>query len=243
MSKLYDYPDYYTLAFSFRDILTEANTLSVAINRFSPVPVSRILEIGCGPAPHAGHLTGNGFTYTGLDINPNMLSHATRHWRQLNTAATFLQADMNDFSLPAPVDFAFVTLGSLYPDASGDYRPHFDCIARSLTNGGLYLLDSCVQFGDPVAHNGTRYIIENDGVHIESSFQIALADPTDHLYHEIWTVNVDDHGRRHSFRTEEYNRAWFPADFLRFIDRESDFEFVGWWRDWDLSQPLALDSS
>jgi len=72
---IYDYPEYYETAFSFRDIVQEANFLKLAIKKFSSVDVKKVLEIASGPAPHAGELVKAGYSYTGLDINQKMIEH------------------------------------------------------------------------------------------------------------------------------------------------------------------------
>ena len=77
-----------------------------------------------------------------------------------------------------------------------------------------------------------------DGISVESKFNIRLVDSANQMYEEVWTVNVDDHGRQKRFEVTERNRAIFPQEFLLFISSRTDFEFVGWWRDWDLSKPI-----
>ena len=58
---LYDYPQYYEIAFSFRDIEAEASFLDSCIKRFSKMTTRDVFEIACGPAPHAGALTQLGY--------------------------------------------------------------------------------------------------------------------------------------------------------------------------------------
>ncbi|MBD3403345.1 class I SAM-dependent methyltransferase, partial [candidate division GN15 bacterium] len=79
---LYDYPQYYQAAFAFRDIERETTFLAETIDRYSAVPVDRVLEIGCGPAPHAGELIRRGYHYLGLDNSRVMLNYASETWRR-----------------------------------------------------------------------------------------------------------------------------------------------------------------
>ena len=104
---LYDYPEYYEVAFSFRDIPREAAFLQNCINRFSVIPVHTVLEIACGPAPHAEELVAKGYHYTGLDINRNMLDYAAHKWRHLEPRPQFLQANMVSYDCPQKMDFAY----------------------------------------------------------------------------------------------------------------------------------------
>jgi SAM-dependent methyltransferase len=236
---LYDYPQYYEIAFSFRNIEAEAAFLNTCIQRHSLIDVKRVLEIACGPAPHAGELVERGFTYIGLDINPVMLKYAATKWRNAPRPIELVEADMVSFSLDQPVDFAFVMLGSLYLNSLADMSRHFDSIASVLRPGGLYFLDWCIQFNDPMIPKiRSSFEAEIDGVCVDSRFDTRLVDPAQQLYEETWTVHVDDHGRRKQFQMVERNRAVFPQEFLLFLQSRSDFEFVGWWHDWDLRKPI-----
>ena len=77
---LYDYPEYYEVAFSFRDIEVEAAFIRDCIRQYSAIPVRKVFEIACGPAPHAEALTNLGFHYVGMDNNRNMLDYAAYKW-------------------------------------------------------------------------------------------------------------------------------------------------------------------
>lgn len=236
---IYDYPQYYEVAFSFRDVYQEADFLQSCMDRYSDIRVRWVLEIACGLAPHAGALTKQGFRYLGLDNNRNMLDYAVSKWRDLSPRPEFIEADMAAFETPRPVDFAYVMLGSLYLDSLEAMKAHFDCMARSLRPGGLYFLDWCVQFSDPLLDGGTSaFENERDGIKVESKFNIRLIDSARQMYEEVWTLNVDDHGRQKQFQMVERNRAIFPQEFLLFVNSRSDFEMVGWWKDWDLESPI-----
>ncbi len=236
---IYDYPHYYEVAFSFRDVAREADFLKACIDRYSDVRVKWVFEIACGFAPHVRELTDHGYHYLGLDNNRNMLDYAIYKWHDLKPAPEFLEGNMVSFDCPRKVDFAYVTLGSLYLNSLEEMSSHFDSMARCLRPGGLYFLDWCVQFTDPLAPEAHNAMVnERDGIKVESRFNIRLIDSARQMYEEVWTVNVDDHGQRRRFEMIERNRAIFPQEFLLFVKSRSDFEFVGWWKDWDFDKPV-----
>lgn len=239
---LYDHPEYYDIAFSFRNYATEAAFLKECVKRYSKIPVQRVLELGCGTAPHAGELVKHNFQYIGLDINRNMLDYATDRWRGLQSQVRFVKGNMNNFSLEQPVDFAFIMLGSLYANGFAELTSHFNALAGALRPGGLYFLDWCIQFSDPFHRIMNNTVVnEQEGVTIESTFRTSLVDAARQMYEEIWTVNVDDHGERKTLQMIERNRAIFPQEFLLFVQERTDFEFVGWWYDWDFDKPIVDD--
>jgi len=237
---LYDHPEYYEIAFSFRNIPEEARFMQSCIQRFSLIPVRRVFEVACGYAPHAEELIKLGYKYTGLDNNRNMIDYASHKWHDLKPAPKFIESSMLSFSSRRKVDFGFVMLGSLYLNSLEEMNAHFDSMAGILRSGGLYFLDWCIQFGDPLKYaTSSSKINKLDGITVESKFNIRLVDSANQMYEEVWTVNVDDHGRQKRFQVTERNRAIFPQEFLLFIRSRTDFEFVGWWQDWDLSKPIS----
>jgi SAM-dependent methyltransferase len=236
---LYDYPQYYEIAFSFRNIEREAEFLAACMTRFASIPTRRVFEIACGTAPHAEELTRRGYQYTGLDLNRNMLDYAAYKWRHLTPVPHLIQGDMIKFEPIEPVDFAFVMLGSLYLNSLEDMISHFNCMAGTLRPGALYFLDWCIQFNDPLVPRLSNAVSQElNGIRVDSHFNTRLVDPARQMYEEIWTVNVDDNGRQRTFEMIERNRAIFPQEFLLFLESRTDFEFVGWWHDWDFGKPI-----
>ncbi len=240
---LYDYPHYYELAFSFRNLRAETEFLQDCIDKYSRIPVRSVLELGCGPAPHAGMLASSlGCQYTGLDINASMINYATEKWSGVKPTPAFVRGNMVSFELTHQVDFVFVMLGSLYLQTAEEMDSHFDSIARVLKPGGLYFLDWCIQFEDPLKYrDNNSFSIERDGIRLDSRFDIRLIDADRQMYEETWMVDVDDHGRHRQFSMKDHNKAILPAEFLDYLQSRDDFRFVGWWRDWDLTRPIHDD--
>ncbi|MFH1372525.1 MAG: hypothetical protein ABII79_01845 [bacterium] len=115
-------------------------------------------------------------------------------------------------------------------------------MSRILNPGALYFLDWCIQSSNPLQRqNDNAYTIEREGIEIKSKFDIKLIDSARRMYEEIWTVNVNDHGRHRTFETVERNKALMPDEFMNFLETREDFEFVGWWKDRDLGQPILSE--
>ena len=72
----YDFPRYYDIAFSFRDIAREARLFDECFIRYSKVRVRRVLELGSGTSPHLEEWRKRGIEYVGIDTNRIMLSHS-----------------------------------------------------------------------------------------------------------------------------------------------------------------------
>jgi SAM-dependent methyltransferase len=239
LDKLYDHPEYYEIAFSFRDIPAEVDLFVECFKRFSHIPVKSVLELGCGNSPHMEELIRRGYQYNGLDLSRAMLEHSVEKAKRMGAEVNLIQADMNDFSLNKKVDFVYVLLGSLSVRNTMELSRHYDCVANALEKGGLYLLDWCVQFNPPWAtEGGTSWEMERNGVKVKTNVSWELINRVEQTFREIITLEVDDHGKSLSLIDRDVKRAIFPQEFLCFISNSEHFEFVDWWNNWDLSQPL-----
>jgi SAM-dependent methyltransferase len=238
VNDVYGNPKYYEIAFSYRDIPAEADLLEQVIKQYSHIPVSTVLELGCGPAPHLAELARRGYQYIGLDLSRAMLEYAQSKADAVNAPAKFTLGDMTDFDLHEQVDFAFVLLGSLEAQDTAELVSHFDSVGRALKQGGLYFLDWCVEFA-PSKESADSWEMVSGQVTVKTSFQENLIDPVEQLVEGSLTLEVDDEGAKKVFREASVGRRIYPQEFLLFVAARSDFEFVGWWNNWDLTQPLG----
>jgi len=239
LSSLYDNSKYYEMAFSFRDIPSEVDVFEECFRRFSQIPVKSVLELGCGNCPHMEELVKRGYHYCGLDINENMLQYSTERASHLSRRVSLIQANMVDFSLAARVDFVYVLLGSLSVKNTSELMTHFKSVGEVLKEGGLYLLDWCIQYDPPWEAAGAEsWETDSDGIHVRTTVSWKIVNRVEQTFEETIILEVDDHGERRSIVGKDVKRAIYPQEFLLFISALEHFEFVGWWNNWDLNQPL-----
>ena len=238
MSHLYENPKYYDIAFSFRDSAKEVGVIEEAVQRYSRIPVSRVLEFACGNVPHLEEIARRGYQYVGLDLSRSMIDFSQRKADQLGVSAELILANMVDFQLDEPVDLAFILVGSLLVKGTADLLSHFDRAGRALRKGGLYFLDWCVNF-DPKAERTDCWETERGGIRVKTSYLARPSDLVEQLAAETITVEVEEDGKREVFQEISQWREIYPQEFLLLIAHETEFEFVGWWNNWDLSRPLV----
>jgi len=237
MDQLYDYPKYYEIAMSFRDIPHEVDVFDECFKRFSRIPVKSVLEIACGNAPHLEELAKRGYRYTGLDLNEAMLAYGGEKAKRLGAEARFVRSRMSAFRIEPQVDFAYIMLGSLYVADTAELVGHFDSVAASLRPGGLYFMDCCLTtWGMPSV--GESWDMEQDGIKVKISGDRAVVDPMAQTFLDTMEFDVDDHGRHVRVSESSVVRAVCSQEFLLMLKLRGDFEFVGWWNNWDLDQPL-----
>jgi SAM-dependent methyltransferase len=240
LEDLYNNPKYYEIAFSFRDIKHEVDVFEECFRRYSKISVRRVLELGCGPGPHLEELARRGYEYVGLDVNETMLDYAKKKAEALGITATFVRTDMRFFLFEKPVDFAYVMLGSLYAETTDDLLSHFASVAQVLSPGGLYLLDWCINFGwGDVTTREQSWTEEKEGVKVDVRFvNEGVMDRAAQIRREMALVDVDDNGKKMHLETHEIKRAIFPQEFLLLVEKSGKFEFIGWWNNWNLDEPV-----
>jgi SAM-dependent methyltransferase len=239
MPSLYDNPKYYEIAFSFRNIPSEVDVLEECFRRFSRIPVKSVLELGCGNCPHMEELVGRGYRYSGLDINERMLEYSRKKASHLSARPSLIQGNMVDFSLPAKVDFVYVLLGSLSVRSNPELMTHFSSVGGVLKEGGLYLLDWCVQYDPPWEAEGEdSWETDTDGIQVKTTVSWKVVNRVEQTFEETIILEINDHGERRSIVGKDVKRAIYPQEFLLLISALEHFEFVGWWNNWDLTQPL-----
>jgi SAM-dependent methyltransferase len=236
MSGIYDHPRYYELAFSFRDIPSEVDVFEECIRRHASIQVQTFLDLASGNSPHMHEITSRGYRYVGLDINDHMVEFARRKIDD-PAKAVVVKGDMCRFVLNESVDFAFVSLGSLYAQSTADLIDHFSSVGRAVRPGGLYLLDWCVYF------NGTEnlsdeWTVDREGANIHVRFTGTLEDPVEQIYRDAIEIEVKEQGRQITISGTDRKRLIYPQEFLLLVQCRTPFRFLGWWNNWDLADPL-----
>src|SRR5438045_4231775 len=136
----YDYPQYYDIAFQSHT-RREADFIEAACRKYCPFDVSRLLEPACGSGRLITEFVRRRYQVTGFDLSEPALSYLRRRLVRHGLHAETFQAEMSDFRLGRPVDAAYCTANTfshLLTEQAA--RGHFDCIARSLRLGGIYVL-------------------------------------------------------------------------------------------------------
>lgn len=81
-----------TMAAAGHDLVGEARTVHAMVS-----PGSRILDAGCGPGRHAGHLHALGHRVVGVDVDPVLIAAAGTDY----PGPTFVVQDLAELDLPS----------------------------------------------------------------------------------------------------------------------------------------------
>ena len=228
--QVYREPFYYEIAFSFVDIPTQVDLFEKFVNKYSKIPVRRVLDIGCGPSQQLREFAQRGYDTVGLDMSPQMLSYLEDKAREMGVKVATINADMTDFTLDEPADLALILMGTIGLLTSREnLLSHLDSVARSLNSGGLYIIENLkINWPSSDYFGSQTWTMERDGVSVESTYHVELADGLKQMLIETLKLDVDDHGKKKVFEETIETRAFFPQEFITLLEMNNMFEFLGY---------------
>ncbi len=76
------------------------------------------------------------------------------------------------------------------------------------------------------------------GVKVKTTVFWKLVNRTEQTFEETITQEIDDHGKKLGIIGKDIRRTIFLQKFSFLMRADRHFEFVGWWNNWNLDQPL-----
>lgn len=140
-----------------------AEYLREAITNFARIPVTDVLDLGCGTGRIAAILADMGYNMVALDISPEMLNIARENNAGKNTL--LLQQDMRSFELYGTVQAIYSSFDCLnYIRTPGELSEIFRLVNNYLEPGGVFLFDvnTSYRFREVYANNTYVYEFENE---------------------------------------------------------------------------------
>ncbi len=238
LDSIYGFPQYYEIAYSYRNIPAEVDVMEEAIRKYSRIPVHTVLELACGNSPHMLELAARGYEYYGLDLSSTMIEFAQNKARAHQLDVQFYLANFVDFQIEEPVDFVYIMLGSLYVNNTEELLSHFANVQKALKPGGLYFLDWCIDFSS-LDNNLDSWVMRRDGITVSTRYSTRLHDAGEQLYEENILFTIKDQGKPLKLLHTGLRRAIFPQEFVLAATKLNSFELLGWWNDWNWRTPIG----
>lgn len=230
---IYQHARAYDVAFGFRDIPAECNTLAALALRHTGRPVATMLELAAGPARHAREFARRGVAATALDSMPSMREYALERARHDGVDLTAVCADMCDFQLTQRFDLAILPMdSSSYILDNVAVLRHLACVCRHLTEGGLYVLEMSHPrdvFGTGSSTN-SKWASEGEGLRVEMQWGADgdAFDPIEQV--DVVTVTMDWSGPNGSGQLVERarQRRFTANEFDALVRAGGNFDIVDW---------------
>ena len=139
------YSRYYDLLYADKDYASEVHYIRTLIDEFATLPVSTLLELGCGTGIHACALAAQGLGVLGVDLSAEMLAGARARAVVQGFDVgrlSFDQGDVRSFRVARKFDVVTSLFHVLsYQTTEADLQAMMQTSASHLDGGGLFVFD------------------------------------------------------------------------------------------------------
>jgi SAM-dependent methyltransferase len=168
------YSDAYDLLYSDKDYASECDLIERLFQRYSAIPVSSVVDFGCGTGNHVFGLSSRGYNVVGVDRSEHMLAVASDRLSQTpgGQKVRFEQGDIRSIDLKHQFDAAVIMFAVLgYQTENRDVLATLKTARNHLKPGALLVFD--VWYGPAVLHqrpsNRIKVIPTRDGKILRAS--------------------------------------------------------------------------
>ena len=223
---LYNYPKYYEIAFSFRNVSSEVDFFEYLINKYSTVNVKEVMELASGTSPYFEEWNKRGYQYSGLDINVNMVNFVKKKAKKKHIKVKLMKMDMVNFVIDNyRADLVYTLLGSLYVKSNDELFKHLDSVDSVLVSGGLYILTEVVTT-EMINRKADVWTISSGDVSVKTTYKAKIIDLTSRMQLECLKMEVCDKGKDDVISGEILHR-YFKLDELKsLIEKHGKFSLV-----------------
>lgn len=133
------YAKYYNLLYQDKDYRNEVNYIHSLIQQYGQKSAQKILDIGCGTGTHASYMSELGYHVTGIDLSPEMISHAIE---KKIPNANFMVGNAADFQIDEKIDIITSLFHVLsYQTTNEKFEKMISQVTKHLPENGLFIFD------------------------------------------------------------------------------------------------------
>jgi len=221
-----EYSHYYDLLYEDKDYAKEVRYLRNLFDRFSSIPVRRIIDVACGTGNHAIPLAKQGFAVCGIDISPHMLKVAKAKAKNsaISRNISFRHGDMRLYRPMGKFDACLCMFAALgYLSNHQQILAALSSMHKHLRPGGLLILDVwnglAVISVKPSLRTKT---VHQNGITVKRQAEPSL-DATNSLCTVRYRLAVTSKGRTVNF-SEIHRMRYFYPDEMKLLLRISGFK-------------------
>lgn len=223
---VYDYPKYYEIAFSYRDIKTEFDFIEYLIKKYSKVKVKQVLELACGTSPYMDELHKRGYGYLGIDLNSRMIKYTRTKALANSYKFKFLKANLINFKINNfRADLALTLLGSLYVDSKDEVFEHLNAVHQVLSKGGLYILNDIIT-QEITGKKEDKWTIIKNGIKVTTTYKSKIVSKKNRLQTENLVIKVNDGGMKKEIKSQIMHKYFLTNELKNLIGEHGKFEVV-----------------
>lgn len=213
------------------DLLTDNAEYAKAAERYVALAArygkgsGRAVDLGCGTGSLSVELCRLGYDVIGVDISPDMLSHAYNKAADKKLPIQFVCQDMTELELGGKVDVIFSYLDCIdHLPSMSEVKRTFERCAMHLDEGGLFIFDVNTVYKHREILSDNVFVFEREGLFcIWQNFYNEENDSVDIL---LDFFEETDDGRYERYSEEFTERAYILGDISRRLE-EAGFEVLG----------------
>ncbi|WP_153559055.1 class I SAM-dependent DNA methyltransferase [Roseimaritima sediminicola] len=241
---IYDYPKYYDLVFG-TDCAAELKFIEACAGAYARVPVRRMFEPACGTGRLLFHLARRGYEVGGIDLNRRAVQFCNERLARRGYEDTVEVGDMAAFRQRRKWDVAFNTINSFrHLTSEAEAEAHFQCMARTIRKGGLYLLGIHLT-PTKVPPSDTESWAARRG-HLSINTHLWPLERNRRRRVERFGIRFDVRSPTKQLRIEDelVLRSYTAPQMQRLLDRNEAWEVVETFDfAYDLAAPIDVDAS
>jgi SAM-dependent methyltransferase len=120
------------------------------------VPLSSILDVGCGSGKRTVELTAIAPRVVGVDVSVAMIAKARA---KNHNGCSYVEGDLRNFALDEKFNVIVSSMDALnYLQEIGELSRAFENVSRHLKPGGLFVFDALTEFGLKAYSNSKMYL-------------------------------------------------------------------------------------
>lgn len=140
--KFYSKAFFYDLAFRFKDVEKENQTIIDLYRHINDKMPSSFLDIAAGPAANAIEMNTRKIKSFAIDQSKEMVAYGNAKAKDGGLEITYLLADMTNFKLAESIDLAAIFMASTgYILTNEDMVKHLNTVSDNLKPKGIYVME------------------------------------------------------------------------------------------------------
>jgi len=243
---IYDgrHAELYDLFYGAKPYAAEAAYLHGLLQRFSPRPVRRLLDIACGTGSHAIELERLGYEVVGSDVSDDMLARAKEKARKAGSKATFERQDMRTLNIAAkPFDAVLCLFDAIgHVQTTAAIKQTFGAVHRHLGQDGLFILEfwhAAAMAGRHDPQRVRKFATGRGEILRLSHTTVDLALQCATVEHAIYDLRSD--GTYQTAVERQVNRFFSLPEMTSLLD-DCGFDVVKYYSGYSADETLAPDT-
>ena len=226
---VYDAPELYQMAYSYRNIKAEVSALIRWFKKNSGArkTPAAVLELASGPADHAIEFAKRGISATALDISQTMCRFARRQARQRSVSLKTVNEDMIGFSLKHRYDLVITMIDSINQiHAAKDMIKHLRSVAACLAENGLYVIELAKHEKEGEQLQDVQWSVRRQNKKLRVVWRPLTARANGKSYKVSLELTADTERGRLQLADVLNVRTWSPKDIERLVKKSGCFRIA-----------------